>query len=52
METKGWTPSQIDEVDVHFYFELLERNEKLNDPTEKRKKKWREAELVPINEVF
>lgn len=52
METKGWTPSQIDEVDVHFYFDLLGYNAKMKDPEEQKKKKWRDAKVVPIDAVF
>ncbi|WP_248892225.1 hypothetical protein [Bacillus methanolicus] len=52
MNTRGWTPAQIDEIDVHYYFELLAHQEKMNDPKEKRKRKWRNQKVVPIDAVF
>jgi hypothetical protein len=52
MDTRGWTPAQIDEIDVHYYMELLEYQEKMNDPREKRKRKWRNDKVVPIDAVF
>lgn len=52
MNTRGWTPAQIDEIDVHYYFELSAHQEKMNDPKEKRKRKWRNQKVVPIDAVF
>lgn len=52
IDKKGWTPAQIDEIDVHYFMQLMEYREKLNDPKEKRKRKWRNDKVVPIDAVF
>lgn len=52
MNKYGWTPAQIDEIDVHYYLELLDYRQKMNDPKEQRKRAWRNDRVVPIDAVF
>jgi len=52
MDKRGWTPTQIDEIDVHYFMELMEYQEKMNNPKEKRKRKWKNQKVVPIDAVF
>ncbi|WP_368493172.1 hypothetical protein AB4J90_16300 [Geobacillus thermodenitrificans] len=52
MDKKGWTPAQIDEIDVHYYMNLMAHYKKMNDPKEIRKRKWKNQKVVPIDAVF
>jgi len=50
MERHNWTPAQIDEIDAHYYFDLLDRK---NQPKPKKKaSKWAGQKVVPIDAVF
>lgn len=52
MDKRGWPPNQIDEIDAHYYFELLGYREKLKDPKIQRKKARERTPVVPIDAVF
>ncbi|WP_187119697.1 hypothetical protein [Numidum massiliense] len=51
METRQWALSQIDEMDVHFYFDLLEFKHE-NTPQAKRARARKRGKVVPIDKVF
>jgi len=48
MQQHNWTPAQIDEIDAHYYFELLEHQNK----PKKEKSKFAGQKVVPIDAVF
>lgn len=52
MDSKGWTPAQIDEIDIHYFFELMAHRSKMNAPEYQRKQKWSNQKVVPIDAVF
>ncbi|TXK24389.1 hypothetical protein FVD41_10370 [Bacillus amyloliquefaciens] len=50
--SQGWSLHQIDESDYLFYIRLLERQEMLDDPVEKKKRERATLKTVPIDHVF
>jgi hypothetical protein len=52
MNKRGWTIQQIDEMDAHFLFDILEYQEEMSNPAKRRKKAWENAKVVPIDQVF
>lgn len=49
---QGWSLHQIDEGDYSYFFRLLERQQKLNDPIEQKKRQRASIKTVPIDHVF
>lgn len=47
-----WTPQQIDEIDIHYYFELMEYQEEMKKPGARIKQAKKQGNLTPINHVF
>lgn len=47
-----WTIQQIDEMDSHYFFELLEYQHEMSKPGARLKQAKSRGNLTPINHVF
>ncbi|MES1038948.1 hypothetical protein FOA20_05595 [Peribacillus simplex] len=52
---RGWPLKDVDDMDIHFYYELLNHSytkEKANGNTKGKRSRFKDQKVVPIDAVF